>query len=200
MRQHAPRMGSREGTRGEPGPPSLTGTADAIVLLFVLQLTWIPAGTIPRLRTHCCFSSEIRGIRFSSRELLWGWPQISVAPKATLSCPVRPRGSRRWPLLIHRLSDFCSSCVLLCLFPNQDIAAVSPWEETARSGAARPLLDIALPRQSPSTSPLCAQHPQPTVPGSLCSAAPARPPRRARQALLSALVRNRQSRRTKGSV
>lgn len=95
-----------------------------------------------------------------------------MAPEATLSSPVRPRGPRRWPLLKHRLSHFCSSCVLLCLFLNQDIAALTLWEETAHSGAARPLLDIALPHQSPSTRPLCAQHPQPTVPGSPCSASP----------------------------
>lgn len=54
---------------------------------------------------------------------------------------------RHWPVLKHRLCNFGSSRVLLCLFPNEDIAVLTPWEETARSGAARPLLDIALPPQ-----------------------------------------------------
>lgn len=101
--------------------------------------------------------------------LLWQGPQIGVAPEGTLSSPVCPRGRRCWPLLEHRLPNFCSSCVL-CLFPNQDIAAVTPWEETARSGATRPHLGTALPHWSPSTRPLCAQRPHPTVPGSPCSA------------------------------
>ena len=141
-------MDSRGGPRGGPGPSSLTGTADAVVFLSVLQLTWISAGTVPHLRTNHWFSSEIRGIRFSSRELLWRWPQISVA-----------LGPRRRNVLKHRPSSFCSLCVLLSLFPSHAIAALTPREETACSGAARPPLNIALPHQSPSTSPLCAQHP-----------------------------------------
>ena len=68
-------------------------------------------------------------------------------------------------------ANFCSLCILLCLFPDLDTAALTPGAERAHSGAIQPLLKAALP-QPPSTGPLCSQHPQSTVPGSPCSASP----------------------------
>lgn len=147
-------------------------------------------------RTHCCFSSEISSIRFSFQELLWGWPRISIALEASLSSSICPLGSRRRSILKHSLSHFCSLCILLCLSTDHDIAALSPWEEMARHvlGPSNPFWTLPSPGLHPPA--LC----MPSIPNQLCQAAPARPPHRARQALLSAVVPDGQSGRTKGSV
>lgn len=76
-------------------------------------------------------------------------------PRSCVIFSHSPLGPSRPSVPKHRPSNFCCLFVLLCLFPDCDIAALTPREETARSGAARPLVNAALPHPSPSTSPLC---------------------------------------------
>lgn len=102
--------------------------------------------------------------------------------------PVHPPDKKKF-----RLSNFCALCMLLCLFHDCDIAALTSWEETHILGPSNPFVG-AVP--SPGLPTHCLfVHPQ--VPNQLCQAAPARPPFRARQARLSALILDGESYRTK---
>lgn len=195
--QHAPRMDSRGGTGDKRGCLHLPRQRCHCLSLFCFLTDLDFCRNRPCLGTHCCFSSKIRGIQFSSQELLWRWLWNSMALEATLSSPVHPLGSRCQSILqikkTFRLSNFCALCMLLCLFHDCDIAALTPWEETHILGPSNPFVG-AVP--SPGLPTHCLfVHPQ--VPSQLCQAAPARPPFRARQAHLSALILDGESCRTK---
>lgn len=146
VRERALRMLHGGGRGGEPEHSSFAGTANAIVFLFfVFPLTWISAGTVLVSEQMVAFLPRLEVFDSLLKELLWRQSQITVALEATLSSPVCPPGSRHRSILKHRLSNFCSLCILLCLLPDLDTAALTPGAERAHSGAIRPLLKAALP-------------------------------------------------------
>lgn len=75
-----------------------------------------------------------------------------LLPVALLAPDASPSGQKKY---LDRLSNFCASCVLLCLFHDCDIAVLTSWEETHILGPSNPLKALSLLPRFSSTSPLC---------------------------------------------